>query len=82
MAIDSSHIALPRDAALWEYYGAVGYELSAATARVSLLHDIENDIIVDVKLEPLAADERSLAKEQLQALTEMEAFWGFTFAAR
>ena len=37
MAIDSSHVALPRDAALREYYGAVGHELSAATARGSLL---------------------------------------------
>jgi hypothetical protein len=36
-AIDSSHIILPPDAALREYYGAVGHELKAATARASLL---------------------------------------------
>jgi hypothetical protein len=69
MAIDSSHIALPPDAALREYYGATGHALSAATARASLLYDIENDIIVDAKLEPLQADERSLAKGHLEGLT-------------
>jgi hypothetical protein len=69
MAIDSSHIALPRDAVLREYYGAVGHELSAVTARVSLLYDIENDIIVDAKLEKLAVDERSLAKAPVEALS-------------
>jgi hypothetical protein len=37
MATDSSHIALPRDEALREYYGATGHELSAATARASML---------------------------------------------
>jgi hypothetical protein len=71
MAIDSSHIALPRDAALREYYGATGHELSAATARASLLYDIENDIIVDAKIEPLTADERSLAKEHIEGLGEL-----------
>jgi hypothetical protein len=71
MAIDSSHISLPRDAALREYYGATGHELSAATARASLLYDVENDIIVDAKLEPLAVDERSLAKEHLDVLADM-----------
>jgi hypothetical protein len=71
MAIDSSHIALPRDAALREYYGAVGHELSAATARASLLYDIENDIIVDARIERLTVDERSLAKAHLEALGVM-----------
>jgi hypothetical protein len=71
MAIDSSHVALPRDAALREYYGAVGHELSAATARASLLYDIQNDIIVDAKIEPLTVDERNLAKAHLEALGTM-----------
>jgi hypothetical protein len=63
LAVDSSHIALPRDAGLRAYYGAVGKELSAATARASLLYDIENDIIADAKIEPLAVEERSLAAD-------------------
>jgi hypothetical protein len=36
-AIDSSHISLPPDAALREYYGAVGHEVKAATACASML---------------------------------------------
>jgi hypothetical protein len=71
MAIDASHIALPRDAALREYYGAEGHELSAATARASLLYDIENDIIADAKIEPVSKDERSLAKGHIEALGEL-----------
>jgi hypothetical protein len=71
MAIDSSHITLPRDGTLREYYGAVGHELRAATARASLLYDIANDIIVDAKIEPLTVDERNLAKAHLEALGGM-----------
>ncbi|MDR1148543.1 MAG: hypothetical protein LBK66_07920, partial [Spirochaetaceae bacterium] len=53
MAIDGSHAALPPDAELKKYYGATGPEHSVATARASVLVDIENDIIVDAKIEPL-----------------------------
>jgi hypothetical protein len=63
MAVDSSHIALPRDAELRAYYGAYSKELSAATVRASLLYDIENDIIADAKIEPLTVEERSLAAD-------------------
>jgi hypothetical protein len=78
LAIDSSHIALPPDAALREYYGAAGHELSAATARVSILYDIENDIIVDANIERLTVDERSLAKGHLNAFGGM----GLDFGGR
>jgi hypothetical protein len=71
MAVDSSHIALPRDAGPKAYYGAYGKELTAVTARASLLYDIENDIIADAKIEPLTVDERSLAKDNLEALAEL-----------
>ena len=71
MAVDSSHIALPRDAALKAYYGAYGKALTAVTARASLLYDIENDIIADAKIEPLTVDERSLAKDNLETLAEL-----------
>jgi hypothetical protein len=37
MAIDGSHVALPPDAALREYYGATGHEQNAVTARASVL---------------------------------------------
>jgi hypothetical protein len=73
LAVDASHIALPREAALREYYGATGHELSAATARASMAYDIENDIIVDAIIDRLACDERSLAKQHIQALSLLEA---------
>ncbi|MDR0685408.1 MAG: transposase [Spirochaetaceae bacterium] len=76
MAVDSSHIALPRDAALKAYYGACGKALTAATARAPLLYDIENDIIADAKIEPLTVDERSLAKNDLEALAELGQSFG------
>jgi hypothetical protein len=69
MAVDGSHIALPADAALREYYGAAGHEWRTAAARASVLYDLENDIIVDARLEPLTVDERSLAKEHPEVLT-------------
>ena len=63
LAIDSSHIARPRDATLRAYYGAYGKELTAATARASVLYDIENDILVDAKIEKLSVEERILAAD-------------------
>jgi hypothetical protein len=69
MAIDSSRIALPRYAELRAYYGATGHEQSAPTARVSLLYDSGNDIIVDAVIERLSVDERSLAKQHIETLT-------------
>jgi hypothetical protein len=57
-------------------YGATGHKLRVATVRASLRYDIENDIIVDAKFESLTVDERSLAKEHLQALGDMELDFG------
>jgi hypothetical protein len=37
MAVDGSPVALPRDAALLECYGATGHDLGAITARVLTL---------------------------------------------
>jgi hypothetical protein len=36
LEVEASHIALPRDAALRAYYGMMGHELSATTARASM----------------------------------------------
>jgi len=72
MAVDSSHIALPRDEALRAYYGATGNELSAPTARASLLYDETNDIIADALFEPLRGDERTLAKRHSEVLDGMK----------
>jgi hypothetical protein len=62
MAVDGSFIQLPTDEALVAYYGGVGQEGTSATALASLLYDVENDIIVDARLEPIERDERSLAE--------------------
>jgi hypothetical protein len=78
LATDGSHIALPPDAALREYYGATGHGKSAVTARASVLYDIGNDIIVDAKIEPLTADGRTLAKGHVEALRGM----GLDFGGR
>jgi hypothetical protein len=74
MAVDGSFIRLPADQALVNYYGALGHEGTAATALASLLYDVENDIIVDAKLEPIEQDERSVAYEHIKALEGMESY--------
>jgi hypothetical protein len=74
MALDGSFIRLPADQALINYYGALGHDGTAATALASLLYDVENDIIVDAKLEPITKDERSLAHEHIKALEKMESY--------
>lgn len=74
LAIDGSFIQLPSDPALLEYYGGLGPERNAASALASLLYDVENDIIVDAKLEPVSRDERSLAMEHVKALSGLEDF--------
>jgi hypothetical protein len=71
MAVDRSHGTLPPEAALREYYGAVGHELSAASSCGSVLYDRENDIIVEAKLEGLTKDEGSIAKKHLEEFTGM-----------
>jgi hypothetical protein len=74
MAVDGSFIRLPADQALINYYGALGHDGTTATALASLLYDVENDIIVDAKLEPITQDERSLAHEHIKALEKMESY--------
>jgi hypothetical protein len=58
MAVDGSFIQLPSDPELVAYYGGLGREGTAATALVSLLYDLENDIIVDAKIGPVSGHER------------------------
>lgn len=64
-AIDGSKIALPTDKKLSEYFGALGKNGSAPTAQGSILYDVLNDIVVDAAIEPLATDERTLAKAHI-----------------
>ena len=46
------------------------------TARASVRYDIENALIADAKIEPLTADERSLAKDNLEVLANLEQGFG------
>jgi hypothetical protein len=74
MATDGSFFRLPSDAALVQYFGGLGRECKAASALVSLLYDLENDIVIDAKIAPIRENERSLAKEHLEALEKMDSY--------
>jgi IS4 transposase len=74
MAVDGSFIQLPSDAELIKYYGGLGHEQTAATALVSLLYDLENDIVVDAKIRPIAENERALAEEHLRVLQGLDSY--------
>ena len=66
-AIDGSKISLPADKKLCEHFGALGKDKTAPTAQGSILYDVLNDIVVDAAIEPLATDERTLAKNHINA---------------
>jgi hypothetical protein len=74
MAVDGSFIRLPCDSALIEYYGALGRGGTSAAALVSLLYDLENDVIADAKIAPISENERALAEGHIQALRRMKSF--------
>ncbi|MDR2069703.1 MAG: transposase [Spirochaetaceae bacterium] len=74
MAVDGSFIQLPSDLELAAYYGGLGPEGTAATALVSLLYDLENDIMVDAKIGPVSGNERAMAEEHLRALVGLESY--------
>ena len=74
MTIDGSFVRLPADQELVNYYGALGHEGTSATAITSLLYDLENDIIMDAKLEPIQCDEQSLTNKHIEVLANMDDF--------
>ena len=73
-AIDGSKLSLPNDKPLREYYGTCGAGNSSPTAQGSLLYDILNDLVVDSRIEPMATDERTLARMHIDQLTRIESF--------
>jgi hypothetical protein len=73
-AIDGSKTALPNDPEMREYFGTTGAGNTSPTAQGSMLYDVCNDIIADALIEPLSADERSLAVRHLEKLAKMESF--------
>ena len=66
-AIDGSKFALPADEELLEHFGGLGKDKTAPTAQGSILYDVLNDIVCDAALEPLTTDERTLAKNHIDA---------------
>jgi hypothetical protein len=66
-AIDGSKIALPTDLKLLLHFGAVGRGATSPTAQGSVLYDVLNDIVLDAAIEPIATDERTLAKAHIAA---------------
>jgi hypothetical protein len=64
-ATDGSTAALPADEELRSAFGELK---GSPTARVSLLYDIVNNIIMDARIAPLEEDERTLAGRHLERL--------------
>jgi hypothetical protein len=71
---DGSKINLPNDPELRKYFGTIGTGNSSPCAQGSILYDIENDVIVDARIEPMAKDERSLAVEHIRKLAGIPSF--------
>ena len=61
-AIDGSKIALPSDKTLLSHFGGTGAGASSPTAQASILYDVLNDIVINVRIAPLTTDERLLAE--------------------
>jgi hypothetical protein len=74
LAIDGSKINLPNDPELREYFGIIGPGDGSPCAQGSILYDMENDLIVDARLEPIRTGERALAVEHIRALTALAGF--------
>jgi hypothetical protein len=74
LAIDGSKLNLPNDPELREYFGTSGAGNSSPCAQGSILYDIENDLILDARIEPMRVDEGRLAGEHIRKLAGMESF--------
>ena len=70
-AIDGTKIQLPSDKKLLKHYGGLGKNKNVPTAQASMLYDVLNDIVVNAAINPLADDERKLAKAHLEFCKEL-----------
>lgn len=72
LAIDGTVLEIKNSKELRDYFGHVknGYE-EIARARASALYDVENDIIVDAKIDNFGTSERDLAREHIENLIEL-----------
>jgi hypothetical protein len=74
LAVDGTKINLPNDPELREYFGTSGAGNSSPCAQGSILYDIENDVIVDARIEPMGTGERTLAEAHITKLAGMPSF--------
>jgi hypothetical protein len=74
LAIDGSKINLPNDPEQREHFGSIGAGNISPCAQGSILYDIEKDLILDARIEPMKVDERTLAGEHIKKLAGMESF--------
>lgn len=65
--IDGTKFALPNYPEIADLWGN---EKGSPTARGSILYDVVNYTVFDAQIEPMAVDERSLAKKHIDGLVE------------
>jgi len=70
-AIDGTTIALENMPELVEYFGCSGAGTTAATARVSTLYDVLNEVVLDACIDKFSCGEREMASQHIQQLQDM-----------
>ncbi len=70
-AIDGTTLALPDKPSLCKEFGASGCKKDSATAKVSLLYDIENDWIADAEIDTYKTTEHTIALRHIDRLCEL-----------
>jgi hypothetical protein len=71
IAIDGSDIALENTSELRESFGCSGPKNDAATALCSIAYGPLDNVIYDCRIDRCTADERDLAKEHIERLSEL-----------
>jgi hypothetical protein len=74
LAIDGSKINPPSDPQMREYSGVTGGGDGSPCAQGSILYDVENDLVVDARIEPAGTDGRTLAAEHVKVLCGLDSF--------
>ncbi len=70
VAIDGSHLILPKENALGRHFGTFSNQTETSTpgARVSIAYDVLTGLILDAKIDRLASCEKELAASHLEML--------------
>jgi hypothetical protein len=71
LAVDGSEIALPNTPELLKAFGSTGRKADCPSARVSILYDILNDMILDAGIGRSGTGERECALEHMKAYRRM-----------